>query len=100
MRRRLVFRRAAEDELQRARDWYARIRAGLAEDFERRVEHALRRVRRNPRAFPCVHGEARRVLLRRFPYGIYFLLEDERIVVLAVFHASRDPIRWQRRRST
>jgi hypothetical protein len=33
----------------------------------------------------------RRAVLQRFPYSIYFMVEDDRIVVLAIFHARRSP---------
>jgi plasmid stabilization system protein ParE len=39
----------------------------------------------------------RRTLIRRFPYQIFFILEKNRIVVLAVFHTKRRPKRWQAR---
>ncbi len=34
-------------------------------------------------------------MLRRFPYGVFYLTEGERIVVIACFHASRRPKPWQ-----
>jgi plasmid stabilization system protein ParE len=37
-------------------------------------------------------------LLRRFPYAVYFSVEGDVVVILAVLHASRDPAEWQRRR--
>jgi len=40
---------------------------------------------------------ARRVGVRRFPYGLYFIVEDTRIVVIACFHGRRNPRRWQLR---
>ena len=40
----------------------------------------------------------RRALLRRFPCAIYFAIEGDIVVVVAVLHASRDPAEWQRRR--
>ena len=36
-------------------------------------------------------------LTRRFPYEVFFLEDDERVVVLSVFHAKRNPKRWQER---
>jgi hypothetical protein len=33
----------------------------------------------------------------RFPYGIFFQLEAEHVVVIACFHGHRDPRRWQMR---
>jgi plasmid stabilization system protein ParE len=40
----------------------------------------------------------RRALLRRFPYAVYFAVDGDVVVVIAVLHASRDPAEWQRRR--
>jgi plasmid stabilization system protein ParE len=37
------------------------------------------------------------VLTRRFPYGLFYVVEAERIVVLAVFHGRRDPKAVRRR---
>ena len=35
---------------------------------------------------------------RRFPFVIHFLIETERIVILSVFHTSRDPEQLKDRR--
>ena len=39
----------------------------------------------------------RRALLRRFPHCVYFAVEGEVIVILAILHPHRDPAEWQRR---
>ncbi len=49
------------------------------------------------RTYPLVHKELRRMLIRRFPYGLFYLMEEGMIVLLAVFHARRDPKQWQSR---
>jgi plasmid stabilization system protein ParE len=36
-------------------------------------------------------------LLRRFPYGIYYRLYPDSIVIVACMHGRRDPKRWQSR---
>jgi toxin ParE1/3/4 len=41
--------------------------------------------------YPAVHGDVRRALLRRFPYSVFFLVEDDLAIVLAVHHRRRDP---------
>jgi len=41
--------------------------------------------------FAVVRKDIRRVVANRFPYSVYFRAEKHRIVVLAVFHDSRDP---------
>ena len=95
--KRLVFRLAAEEELANARLWYEEQRSGLGDEFLACIEAGLERVVATPDAFPKVHSEIRRVLVRRFPYGIFYIVEAERIVVLAIFHASRDPVVWKGR---
>ena len=98
MTSRIVLRLAAAAELEDARLWYEERRAGLGADFIECVDEALERIDAAPLAHPRVHGEVRRVLLRRFPYAVFFVVEPERVVVLAVFHASRAPSIWQGRR--
>ena len=44
--------------------------------------------------FASVHGEVRRALVSRFPYGIFYRVESKRVVVLAVLHTARDPKVW------
>lgn len=47
--------------------------------------------------FPVVFKAVRRALLRRFPYALFFVIEDEVIFVIACFHGNRDPLQWQNR---
>lgn len=46
---------------------------------------------------PQIYGDIRRAVTRHFPFGVFYLTEDDAIVVIAVMHASRDPARWQER---
>jgi plasmid stabilization system protein ParE len=52
-----------------------------------------------PLAHPVFLKEIRRTILRRFPYGVYYIVEDDRIVVLAVLHLKRDTLTLLLRRS-
>ena len=95
---RLVFRAEAEADVADAYAWYEEQSRGLGSHFLLCVEATLSQIKRHPAASPIVHRQIRRALLRRFPYGVFFLLEDTRIVVLAVFHAKRRPTLWKKRR--
>jgi plasmid stabilization system protein ParE len=44
-----------------------------------------------PEMFARCHGDVRRVIVSRFPYAVFYRVEAERIVVLAVLHTARDP---------
>lgn len=58
---------------------------------------ALNRVADKPNLYEVVHRNVRQALIRIFPFAIYFLLSNDEIEVIAVFHASRDPDEWKRR---
>ena len=98
MRRTIIFRPAAEQELREAFEWYEERRTGLGTQFEGEVNRILERVLDNPLTFPRVHGPLHRALTRRFPYALFYLLRPDRIIVVAVFHGRRDPKIWQSRR--
>lgn len=55
------------------------------------MDVALGDVADGPDRFPLVVPPFRRVLLRRFPYAVYFRVHDDVVQVFAVFHARRDP---------
>jgi plasmid stabilization system protein ParE len=87
----VVFRRIAQRELDNAISWYEKRRIGLGGDLHSEVREFLDEIARSPEMFPVERGTIRRATLRRFPYTIHFLPEKDRIVVLAIFHAKRDP---------
>ena len=94
----VIFTLPARAELIGAQDWYENEAPGLGRHFRAAVDAVIQRMSANPRQFPIVYKSIRRVLLRRFPYALMFVIEaDGTLVVLACFHGSRDPGHWQRR---
>ena len=93
----VVFRRAAKDEFDSAAIWYDERQAGLGTQFVFEVKNAIGSASDDPEKFPAKHGAVRCVQVRRFPYSVFYLHEERRIVVLAVFHARRNPAIWQSR---
>ena len=87
----VVFRRLAKREFDDAISWYEDRREGLGRDFSVAVERLLEKIALSPNQFAYVRGNIRRAVLKRFPYSIHFVVEDNRILVLAIFHARRDP---------
>lgn len=94
MSRRLFVRPEAEVEITDAFDWYEHRVPGLGSEFLLCLEAVFGAILRAPQQYPRVHKIVRRALLRRFPYEVFFVEDDERVVVLSVFHASRNPKRW------
>jgi plasmid stabilization system protein ParE len=94
----LRFRNAAESDVGDAYSWYRERGHDLGDQFLQALDQCLESVQRNPLAFAKVHGDVRRALLRRFPYGVFYIVTAEEIVVLGCLHGHRDPTIWQDRR--
>ncbi len=45
----------------------------------------------------AVYGDVRKAVVRRFPYVVLYREDAAEVVVIAVFHTSRDPSIWQAR---
>jgi hypothetical protein len=71
--------------------WYEAKSSGLGEDFLRVFYACAGEIPRNPLLYPKIYREFRRRLLRRFPYAIYYMIEDNNIIVFGLFHCARDP---------
>jgi plasmid stabilization system protein ParE len=95
----VVFRPRAAEEARAARRWYEEQKPGLGARFADALDETLQRIVSSPSAFPLVHGEIRRAVVRQFPYGVYFRAHAHDLVVIAVMHGRRHPRRWQSRRS-
>ena len=85
----------AEQDLSEAAAWYEEQLSGLGHQFLDEVLAALSALTENPLVYPVVHRNTRRVLIHRFPFGVYYRIEGVTIVVPAVMHGSRDPRRWR-----
>jgi plasmid stabilization system protein ParE len=84
-------RSAAVGDLRRAYQWYEAERPRLGEEFLQAVRASLERATSGPRHYAVIHRDTRRVLIRRFPYGLFFRVLDETVVVVA------DGIVWRTR---
>lgn len=97
MAREIVIEPEAGADLADANDWYESQRMGLGSEFLAEVAHTIRRIETFPEEHRVMRGDTRRALIRRFSYGIFYIVEPDLIAITAVLHARRDPRRWQER---
>ncbi|MGH8554810.1 MAG: type II toxin-antitoxin system RelE/ParE family toxin [Gammaproteobacteria bacterium] len=93
----VIFRPAAAADVEDAFHWYEAQRPGLGSDFIASVRAGLQAILANPEINAVMHRNARRALLKRFPYTLYYRIYPKSIVVVACMHGRRDPLRWQPR---
>ena len=87
----LIVKPFAELDATDAANWYNDKREGLGDEFLLVLDAKINAIQRNPTHFQVVYRNIRRALTERFPYGVFFIVEDEVIYVLAIQHTSRNP---------
>ena len=97
MKYEILIRPEAEFEIEQAYSWYEKQRISLGVDFLLCVEEGLAKIKRSPQTYPIAYRKVRRILVRRFPYGIFYFIDGDLVVVIPVFHSHRDPMQWKSR---
>ncbi len=90
---------AARDEYREAAEHYLKESPRIAAAFVDQVEATIKLVRKKPTTWRVLHQNVRRCLVRRFPFGVYYTVENDEIVVWAIMHLHRRPGYWQGRRA-
>ncbi len=93
----IIIHEMAEKELWNSVEYYEDKVAGLGLDFENEIQKALLSIQRYPSKNTESKYGARRYLLRRFPYFIYYDEYEDYIWIIAFAHTSRKPYYWKNR---
>ena len=91
------FRRAAIEEFVHAIKWYENRERGLGIKFKKKVRAIVDTILTQPDLYPLARSDIRHALVYPFPYCVYYRVRSHRVVILSVFHESRDPKEWQSR---
>jgi toxin ParE1/3/4 len=88
----------AEQDALDAAIWYEQRRPGLGEEFLDEVDRAVRALGESALYHRIRFGDVRRASIHRFRfYGIYYLIRDDEVWILAIFHGRRHPRALQER---
>lgn len=92
--RRLRVGKTARAEIAAAFDWYWERSPTAAQRFLEAIDEAMQCIEEAPERHPIIRGHLRRVLLPRFPYGVYYKVYPSTISVVGVIHGHRHPDTW------
>ena len=95
--RRIEFHPEAQDEFISAAQFYERQTEGLGLDFITTVQRTYERLLESPASGPPFGRRLRRLLVPKFPFGLLYRVEPERIYIIAVMHLHRQPGYWRSR---
>ena len=88
---RVDYRSAALGDIVEAARQYEGRRTGFAAIFVAEIARIEALICDVPRLYPAIEGSIRRAVLRRFPFGLFYLEEPDRILVLACLDLRRSP---------
>ncbi len=91
----IIVRKRAERNIAEAFNWYEMKQGNLGYDFIENIEAELNQIHENPFLYQTRYESIRCALISRFPYGIFYWVDGNKIIVLTVLHLSRDPRLWK-----
>ena len=92
---RVRFTSTAEMELKVAMEFYQSAREGLGAEFLAEVQAATNLIESFPLAWSPLSPRTRRCRTHRFPYGLFYQVRAEEILIVSVMDLRRDPKRWE-----
>lgn len=93
----LIINPFAETEIKEAREWYNSQKNNLGEEYLAEFKKTVLRIQSNPFQFPIIMKEIRKADTGRFPYSVFYYVNQSVINIFAVFHTSRNPMIWKQR---
>lgn len=94
----VILHEAAEEEMADAVLWYEGKEPGLGAALREQIEAAISKIQQRPQAYQLVKGsKVRRRLIEKFPYSVFYIIKEDHLFVISVFHSSRNPMIWRGR---
>lgn len=87
----------AKQDISQALKLYNEKQNNLGNEFLYIVEEAVLAILQNPYQFAIVINNVRKHKTSKFQYSVLYVIKEEKVIVFAVFHTSRNPDTWRRR---
>ena len=85
------FSERANKETTDAAVWYEERSKGLGNEFLNEVQKVVDVIEKHPKRYRNTKDYYREALVKRFPYIIIYYFTPGILIIVSVFHASRDP---------
>lgn len=77
-------------EIENAIAHYAIVNKTVAKRLEKEIRFGFKAIVANPESFQCRYFEIRIFWLKKFPFGLYYICDQDQINVLAFWHTKED----------
>jgi plasmid stabilization system protein ParE len=90
----VIFDKLARLEIDDAIEFYELEVPDLGKRFQQEVKQGIRRICEYPLAWTREKGDVRKYILHKFPYKIFYSIEEGYIYIIAIAHGHRRPNYW------
>jgi len=87
----LIVRSVAEKDIWQVAWYYEQQVNGLGKEWIMCVDDAMSSIETNPNIFSKYYREYRRGLVRRFPYGIFYIVDENTVSVVRILDLRQSP---------
>ncbi len=94
MLNKVKFAEEASYEFRQSVEWYESKVHGLGLKFTDEIDSTIERILLNPDFYQRVTGQIRKIQANKFPYSVFYTIEDDTLVILRIFHHKRTPLTW------
>jgi len=74
--------------------YYETQQKGLGKKFDNSIKKSIDKILEFPNAFYKIDNSIRKYVVNKFPYNIYYLIEDDTIVILSIASQRKKPLYW------
>lgn len=85
----------AESELLESATWYNERKENLGVEFIEEIDNAILNIQSKPLQYKIAYKNFRIALTKRFPFEIFYSVDEHNILIHHIFHASRNPKIWK-----
>jgi toxin ParE1/3/4 len=91
---RIKFSKEAVHEFRDSVEWYESKAEGLGLRFTDELDITVERIKLSFDLYPKVVEDIRKIQVNKFPYSIFYKIENDTLIILRVFHNKRKPLEW------
>jgi len=93
----IIVKPPAELDVEEITEWYELHEERLGEQFVSEFKNTSILVSEIPLAFSKRYKSVRSFSLKKFPYNIFYIIQNQTMFIIAVLHQKRNPKIWKTR---
>lgn len=96
-RYKIAFTQGAAHHIAHIAAWYNQQSPGLGKRFLDNLKKELAAIKKNPYNRSLRYDDVRFAVVKKFPYAAHYTIEENSIIIHAVFGFKEDPAKWKER---